>query len=383
MRPSLRTAVAIATVATAALSAHTLLNALLLRSMSRAQPGPADGPTLPDRVSVLLPVRDEQRHVSDCVAALLRVEGVDEIIVLDDASSDLTAQLAADQIATDARARLMTSDPADAPPAGWLGKPWACQRLADAATGTVLIFVDADVRLGFDSVTCAVSLLRQRGLGLISPYPRQVADGLLLRLVQPLLQWSWLTFVPMRVSESSLRESLAVANGQFVVMDADDYRRAGGHAAVRSEVIEDVALARNLRAHGIRTAVTDGSDIATCRMYDNSSELIEGYRKSLWAAFGSPTGALTATGLLAFVYLLPPVAATLSRDQVIRRWGWAGYLAGVAGRAVVAGTTRQRVLPDVLAQPGSIAALCALTGWSLIGHRRGTLRWKGRAIGSA
>ncbi|MGV1035776.1 MAG: glycosyltransferase [Candidatus Nanopelagicales bacterium] len=381
MRPSLRSAVIIATVASAALSSHSLLNACRLRSTGRPGSGRAAHRATTERVSLLLPVRDEQRDVRDCVGALLRVEGVEQILVLDDGSTDLTAQLAADQLVGDSRARLMMSSQDDAPPAGWLGKPWACQRLADAATGTVLVFVDADVRLEPDAVTTAVSLLRDRGLGLISPYPRQAADGVLPRLVQPLLQWSWLTFVPLRVSEGSLRQSLAVANGQFLVVDADEYRRAGGHAAVRAEVIEDVAIARNLRGHGARTAVTDGSDLATCRMYQDDAELVEGYRKSLWAAFGSPAGALAATGLLAFVYLLPPIAAIFGRDRCTRRWGCAGYAAGICGRAVVSVRTQQRLLPDVLFQPASIAALCALTGWSLLGRRRGTLQWKGRAIG--
>ncbi|MFZ1854245.1 MAG: glycosyltransferase family 2 protein, partial [Candidatus Nanopelagicales bacterium] len=321
MRPSFRSTVILATVASAALSAHSLVNAFLLRRTSTAARRPLARRTMPERVSLLLPVRDERRHVGECVASLLRVEGVEEILVLDDGSTDGTAQLAADQIVGDSRARLMMSGHDDAPPAGWLGKPWACQRLADAAAGTVLVFVDADVRLKPDAVASAVALLRDRGLGLISPYPRQAADGVLPRLVQPLLQWSWLTFVPLRLSEASLRQSLAVANGQFLVVDADEYRRAGGHAAVRTEVIEDVAIARNLRAHGARTAVTDGSDLATCRMYQDGAELVEGYRKSLWAAFGSPTGALAATGLLAFVYLLPPIAVVLGRDRTTRNWG--------------------------------------------------------------
>lgn len=381
MRPSFRSTVILATVASAALSAHSLVNAFLLRRTSTAARRPLPRRTMPERVSLLLPVRDERRHVGECVASLLRVEGVEEILVLDDGSTDGTAQLAADQIVGDSRARLMMSGHDDAPPAGWLGKPWACQRLADAAAGTVLVFVDADVRLKPDAVASAVALLRDRGLGLISPYPWQAADGVLPRLVQPLLQWSWLTFVPLRLSEASLRQSLAVANGQFLVVDADEYRRAGGHAAVRTEVIEDVAIARNLRAHGARTAVTDGSDLATCRMYQDGAELVEGYRKSLWAAFGSPTGALAATGLLAFVYLLPPIAVVLGRDRTTRNWGWTGYAAGICGRTAVAVRTQQRVLPDVLFQPASIATLCALTGWSLLGRQRGTLQWKGRAIG--
>src|SRR5205807_5961315 len=132
-------------------------------------------------------------------------------------------------------------------PSGWLGKPHACWHLARAATGTVLVFVDADVVLAPDAVAGAVSLLRNEGLAFVSPYPRQLAGSWLERLVQPLLQWSWLAFLPLRLAERGHRPSLANANGQLLVVDTAAYRRAGGHASVRAEVVDDVALARSLR----------------------------------------------------------------------------------------------------------------------------------------
>ncbi len=81
--------------------------------------------------------------------------------------------------------------------------------------------------------------------------------------MQPLLQWSWLTFVPLRLAESARRPSLAVGNGQFLVVRRAAYARAGGHAAVRGEVVDDVALARAVTAAGGRVAVVDGTDWAT------------------------------------------------------------------------------------------------------------------------
>jgi hypothetical protein len=218
--------------------------------------------------------------------------------------------------------------------------------------------------------------LRQSGLDLVCPYPRQLAVSPAERLVQPLLQWSWLTTLPLRLAERSARPSLSAGNGQLLVVDRATYVRVGGHAAVRAEVLEDVALVRAVKAAGGSGGLVDGTSIATCRMYDGWPELRDGYSKSLWSAFGSPAGATAAMTLLATAYVLPPVAAVLRRSPI----GLAGYAAAVVGRVLVARRTRSKVWPDSLAHPVSIAVLAGLTGrsWWLRSH--GRLRWKGRDL---
>ena len=221
-----------------ALALHTALNARLLRTptASRTQ----------RRVSVLLPVRDEAERVAACLRSLLAQEGVDlEVVVLDDGSTDGTADVVRRTGDGDPRLRLLPGRPL---PAGWLGKPHACQQLADAAAASseVLVFVDADVVLTPHAVAATVALLDDAGLDLVSPYPRQEAPGA-TRLVQPLLQWSWLTFLPLRVAERSPRPSLAAANGQLLAVRRAVYELAGGHGAVRADVVEDVALLKAVK----------------------------------------------------------------------------------------------------------------------------------------
>ena len=165
-------------------------------------------------------------------------------------------------------------------PSGWLGKPHACDQLAAAADGSVLVFVDADVVLTADAVAASVELMRRRELQFVSPYPWQLTGSWLERLVQPLLWWSWFTCLPLRVAERSSRPSLAAANGQFLVVDAQVYRAAGGHAAVRDKVVEDVALAHTLVASGGHGGFVDGGAIARCRMYDGGRAVVDGYAKS-------------------------------------------------------------------------------------------------------
>ena len=365
-----RSLVRVGSLGAIGLTAHTALN---LRRLRVPQTDPAP---ITERVSLLLPVRNEADRVTECLESLLeqiRVPDL-EIVVMDDGSSDETAAVVRRVAGADPRVRLLTA--AELTP-DWLGKPHACQALADAAGGSVLIFVDADVRLAPHAVAAAVGLLRSSGLQLISPYPRQIAVTAAERLVQPLLQWSWLTTLPLGLAERSARPSLGAANGQFLVVDAETYRKSGGHAAasVRAAVLDDIALLRSVKAAGGRGGVVDGTTLATCRMYENWPQLREGYTKSLWSAFGSRAGAGAAVAGLGLIYLVPPVAA-LGGSLT----GLAGYLAGVAGRYAVAERTGGRSLPDSLAHPASIAVFGWLTARSWTARRRGELVWRGRPL---
>jgi cellulose synthase/poly-beta-1,6-N-acetylglucosamine synthase-like glycosyltransferase len=346
----------ILTAAVLVLTLHTIVNAVLLR---RPRPDPA---TVDQRVAVLLPLRDEAGRVEPCLRALLALDGVPDLrlVVLDDGSTDGTAELVRALLP---QAVLLRGHRL---PPGWLGKPYACQQLADAVPDAeLLVFVDADVVLAPHAVAAAVALLHASGADLLSPYPKIRAETVGERLVQPLLQWSWLTFLPLRAMERSRRASLAAAGGQFLVVRAEAYRTAGGHAAVRDRVLEDVELARAVKRAGGRIALADGSTLAECRMYTSWRELVAGYSKSLWAAFPFPFGVVAALTLL---YVVPIL--TLS---------WLGFIAyglSVLGRVVTARATGGRSFPDALAHPISVL----LFGWLIFRSyaRRRTTRWKGR-----
>jgi cellulose synthase/poly-beta-1,6-N-acetylglucosamine synthase-like glycosyltransferase len=329
------------------LAVHAAVNAYLLRRP------PADPPPVDTSVAVLLPVRDEAHRVGPCLAALKAQRGVPdlEVLVLDDGSTDGTAD-----VVRDAGLRLLTGGPL---PPGWLGKPHACQQLADATDAEILVFVDADVVPEAHAVAATVALLD--GFDLVSPYPKIVGQP----VVQQLLQWSWLTFLPLRAMERSRRPSLAAAGGQFLAVRADAYRRAGGHAAVRDKVIEDVELARAVKRAGGRIALADGSRLATCHMYASWRELVDGYAKSLWASPGAAVGAVVLLAL----YVAPLVTGA----------GLVAYLGGVAGRVVAARASGGRLLP-ALAHPVSILLFCGLVALSFRRRRHGRLAWKGRPV---
>ena len=329
-----------------ALTAHTVLNARLLRTPSTGRPS--------GQISVLLPVRDEAPRLEPCLRALLAQTVPFELLVLDDGSTDGSAELV----------RALGVEVLDGKPLpdGWLGKPHACQQLADAADpgSSVLVFLDADVILAPDAIARAVATLETTGLDLVCPYPRQDTPGL-TRLVQPLLQWSWLTFLPLRIAERSPRPSLSAANGQLLAVRRSTYDRAGGHAGVRDQVVEDLALLRAVKRASGRGTVVDGTDLATTRMYDDWPALVEGYTKSLH------TLPAAVPALLALLYVLP----WFGRSRAAR----IACAAGVLGRAVSAHQTGGRVL-DSVSHPLGISLLVGL-------YLRSSLRprsWKGRSL---
>lgn len=362
-------------LASTALTAHAAAN---LTQVPRVRHQPARAL---ERVSVLVPARNEAHRIEPTIRSLLAQEGLDdvEILVLDDGSTDGTAELVHAVADGDRRLRVLTGEDREPPP-GWLGKPWACQRLADAASGTALVFIDADVVLGPHAIAAAVCLMRERTASLVSPVPRQLADTAVERLTQPLLNWAWISLLPMPLVAQSSKGLWAAAIGQFLVVDTAAYHASGGHGLVRDKVVEDLSFAQGFKAHGNRVLPAIGSEVAHCRMYTDGHEVYEGYAKSLWSLFPGWAATGAAIGGAFVVFGLPVIAAVGARDRSTRAWGAWGYASAVAGRALIARNVGERAFPDALAHPISVTTMLSILVASRVRLGDDSLRWKGRRV---
>ena len=360
------TLIAVAVAISFLLTVNTVINHFVL-IRSRATQVTA-------KVAILIPARDEEDSITAAVKSALGQELLDqfEVVVLNDASTDGTAEKLS--AFTHPKLRVINGEPEL--PQGWLGKNWACHRLSESVDADFLVFIDSDVTLEPAAVASAINSLTSNHLHLVSPYPRQLAPTLLARIVQPLLQWSWLTTVPLRSTRKSLRPSLAVANGQFLVCRTDSYLASGGHQGIKSEVLDDIELLRAFYRNGFTGSVIDGSEIATCQMYESNPALVSGYSKSLWNAFGGPIGSLFVNTFFLFVYVFPLVGFFV--DAVVL--AALGLALGTIGRLVAAQTSNGRKLPDSFLHPISIVTFSALNLISWWRHLMGTNTWKSRDL---
>ena len=330
---------------------------------------PRSSSELMESVAVVVPMRNEAENVEGVVATLSAQEGPFHFYLLNDNSEDSTWELLQRFTAGDSRFTVIQGAPlAD----GWIGKTWALQQLYTASKEEIVVSIDADVRLTNDAINKAITSLRSARLDFLSPYPRQIAQTFGERLIQPLLQWSWLTTVPLRYAEGARQKSMAVANGQFFVVRRSALDSIKGYESVKHAVIDDVFLARQLIASGSSGTVINGSEIAETRMYASWREIEAGYGKSLNKAFGSLIGAI-----FVIVFLFATSIAPLVLPQLGNPYGWLGFAAMVGTRALSAIKSRGNVLDSVL-HPISIAALIYLIVYSYL--VRGTVTWKGRTV---
>jgi hypothetical protein len=318
-------------------------------------------------VSVLIPMRNEEGNVNDCLRSILQQKGLEnlEVLTLDDGSTDNTYN----KIKAFPTVKLISGE---ALPDKWLGKLWACQQLAEKSTGDYLVFVDADVRLNDYAVANSIS--KMGDWDFISPYPRQITSGFIQKIFQPLLQWSWLASVPLLIAQKYSIRSMAVANGQFLIIKRNAYFQSGAHAGIKSEVLDDLMLARNLLKNGYRGGVAEASKIATCHMYKNSMDLFKGYQKSLWKAFGSIPGTILAITLLILTGIIPIVAASLASAS--------GLIAfGLITLSRIISSLRTGSLPNTaIFHPFAILILLGLILFSWYGKLTNTITWRDRTV---
>ncbi|RME63051.1 MAG: glycosyltransferase, partial [Caldilineae bacterium] len=260
---------------------NTWMNWRGLRSL-HGYGSPAEYPP----VAVLIPARNEEAAIERCVRSLLAQDyPVFRIWVLDDHSTDAT-RIILDRLAgEDSRLQVLAGAPL---PDGWLGKPWACQQLAQAVPADVplLLFVDADTWHHPHMLANAVAGLEAEGADLLSTLPRQITVGVAEMLSVPIIPWSLWTHFPLALAQRWNWPLFAAAIGQMILVRREAYRAVGGHGAVRREVAEDMALARLASRAGRRWRMSVGAGRVFCRMYRSPGQVWEGFGKNLFAVFG-------------------------------------------------------------------------------------------------
>lgn len=350
-----------------------LLGFLILWRIPLVRRTPAGSPGR--RVSVIIPARNEEAALGRLLASLFaQKSGADEVWVVDDHSSDGTAELA-----QRAGARVLAAPEL---PAGWLGKPWACLQGARAASGDVLVFLDADTWLEEDGLAALVAAQEESG-GLVSVQP----DHRMERGVERLAAFFNLITLAGLGSFTLLGERVRPSGGfgPCLVCARDDYFRVGGHARGRADVVEGIPVGRAFQEAGLPVTNLGGRGVLCFRMYaDGLGQMVGGLAKS----FASGSRAVPAWLLAAIILWVAGgvsvtrnlVSVSLAGAETLPLWIALDLAYAVQLRRLLARIGNFGWWPALLFQL-PLAFFLGVFGLSLVqtlGRRR--VRWKGRDV---
>jgi chlorobactene glucosyltransferase len=268
-----------------------------------------------------------------------------------------------------------------------VGKPHACDQLARAAHGELLLFVDADTLLEPFAVQRMLSFMRPGRADVVSAVPRQVMGSFAERTLIPLLLLTYTSWLPLWLVEKSRDARFVAANGQLLAVWREVYDRLGGFAAVAGEIVDDMAFCRHAKAQGVTLAFADGSAMARCRMYGSWREIWNGFSKNLYEGVGAtPLSLMLAVLLYLTAFVLPylGLGAALLGSQHLSALLLVPALTGVAMNITVRAALALRFaqpLEGLVLHPLSVLLLCALAWNSYRWSARGRLTWAGRSYG--
>jgi hypothetical protein len=356
-----------------------------LRALVHMTPQP-----LQTALTVVIPARNEP-EIAQCVRSVLAdPQPLLRVIVVDDRSTDETAQRVTELARADARVRLLqlTDDPAP----GVFGKPRALAAGLAAAPGTdALLFLDADVVLAPGALGAVIAAKQAAGAHALSGVPALAHGSLAEELFVPAIA-SVVTarFLPTRVHAAS--DATAFLNGQLIALDRESLAAVGGWESVSHTVLEDVALAQRLKANGKVLRLADLRSTASTRMYASVPEILAGFGKNATALLGASAGVVGVSSLV--VALFPWLAVVLALSQMASQSdvpiaGAADEVAAVAAVwcaalsllcALVARTLARQPRWPVLVLPLAYAGAAWILARASLRHlRKAPVAWKGRS----
>jgi chlorobactene glucosyltransferase len=293
-----------------------ILSNILVLHRARLHVPPNDLPT----VSILVPARNEENSIELCIQSLLAQDYPSyEVIALDDQSSDGTLTMLEQIASSQPRLKVLAGTP---PPEGISGKNWACAHLADQSKGDLLLFTDADTVFKPHSLRLIVSSMSGEQADLLTGFPRQHVHTWGERLLVPFFSWAVLCFIPLWLAYRLRMPVLSSAVGQMMLFRREAYRKIGGHENLGPLIVDDLVLARRIKAADLRWRVMNVSDLITCRMYHGSREAFDGFSKNLFATFDFHVSVFLFVyiwlGMLFLEPLIILAALTLGQAQTAR-----------------------------------------------------------------
>lgn len=237
------------------------------------------------KLSVLIPARNEAHNLPRLLKEISQQNYPKfEIIVYNDQSEDDTASVLEEAQKQYQNLKVIH---AEGLPEGWAGKNHACYQLAQNASGDYLLFLDADVKVQGNLFMNAVSRMKKDDLKLLSIFPQQEMCTLGEKITVPIMNWILLSLLPLVLVQKSKRKSLAAANGQFMLFEAEIYKKHQWHQQLKNSLVEDIECIRLMKDNGFKVATLMGNNDVVCRMYSSYEEGINGFAKNFIQFYGN------------------------------------------------------------------------------------------------
>jgi len=348
----------------------TVINALTAPMIAK---GPQ--PVNISPVSIIVPARNEQNNIGSCLASLCAQDYPDfEIIVINDRSTDGTAQIVENFAEQDSRIKLYEGMPLVR---GWTGKNWACFQGSEKAKGDILIFTDSDNFYRPDTVSKTVGWLQNRQLGLLSAFPQQICTTWTQKLVVPVVDMLVYSLLPLWLTFYSKYPSLAAANGQWLAITRTAYEKIGGHKTVRGQIVEDVEISRLAKKSDIKILTAAGTNSVMGRMYSNWYEVRDGFAKN---AFGLVSYQTVPFFLLLVLFLLSFVLPYFLLFSSFVKISLLIVILNVLIRAILIVKYRHPFWASIIFHPVGILLFIYIGLLSFIHYQKGHIIWKGRSV---
>lgn len=235
------------------------------------------------KVSVLIPARNEEKNIGTCLNSILAQDYPNfEIIVLNDNSTDSTAEIIKFYAKKDKRIKLITGKKL---PKGWTGKSFACMQLSKAAKGDWFLFTDADTNHQPHSLSTGMNEVLTRNLNFITILPNSYTSSFRGKLFLNLINFVFAgLFHPAFFKTKN--KLLAYAIGPYILVDRKNYEKANGHESVRQAIVDDVQLSREVKQAGGKVGCIKGIDLMDVKFYTTFKEFWNGFSKNTYESIG-------------------------------------------------------------------------------------------------
>lgn len=322
-------------------------------------------------VSILIPVRNEEKNIAQLIENLqnLKLQNT-EIIIYDDLSTDNTCQIVEKYVNRNPNIKLIKGKEL---PDGWLGKNYACYNLAKNAHGKYYLFIDADVRLYDDIVPSVVAHLKKHNLGLLSIFPIQVLKTLGEKISVPIMNYILLTLLPLIFVQKSPFSAHSAANGQFMLFEADTYKKVNPHEKFKNSHVEDINIARYYKKQNIKIVCITGDKRVQCRMYTSYQEALNGFAKNIFMFFGNQPIIAFMFWLFATLGFVPIMF--LNNSLVITY-----FLLLIIIQILYSILTKQKPFLNLLLFPLQLVFMIHVMFYSIIRKNKKDYQWKERII---